>query len=66
MLLRPDASSLTELIQTVLSFTGLDPSKAVAQCYDGSAAMSGVKTGVQARMRESIRRLSMFTVGHVN
>ena len=31
---------------------GLDPTKAVAQCYDGAAAMSGVKSGVQARMRE--------------
>ena len=51
-----DASSLTELIQTALSSMGLDPSKAVAQCYDGAAAMSGVKTGVQARMREKYEK----------
>ena len=51
-----DASSLTELIQTALSSMGLDPSMAVAQCYDGAAAMSGVKTGVQARMREKCEK----------
>ena len=47
-----DAESLTNLIQTTLSSMGLDSSKAVAQCYDGAAAMSGVKSGVQVRMRE--------------
>ena len=46
-----DAESLTNLIQTTLSSMGLDSSKAVAQCYDGAAAMSGVKSGVQVRMR---------------
>ena len=47
-----DASSLTDLIQTTLSSMGLDPNKAVVQCYGGAAAMSGVKSGVQAGMRE--------------
>ena len=28
------------------SSMGLDPSKAIAQCYNGTAAMSGVKSGV--------------------
>ena len=51
-----DSSSLTELIQKALSSMGLDPSKAVAQCYDGAAAISGVKTGVQARMREKYEK----------
>ena len=46
-----DAASLTDLIQTTLYSMELDPHKAVAQCYDGAAAMSGVKSGVQARMR---------------
>ena len=49
-----DAESLTKLIQSELSPLGLDPKKAVAQCYDGAAAMSGgVKSGVQVRMRET-------------
>lgn len=51
-----DAASLTDLIQTALSSMGLDPSKAVAQCYDGAAALSGVKSGVQARMRDKYEK----------
>ena len=47
-----DAASLTDLIQTTLSLMGLDPHKAVAQCYDGAVAMSGV----QARMREKYEK----------
>ena len=47
-----DAYSLTDLIQTTLSSLGLDPHKAVIQSYDGVAGMSGVKSGVQTRMRE--------------
>ena len=51
-----DSASLTDLIQTTLSSMGLDPHKAVAQCYDGAAAMSGVKYGVQTRMREKYEK----------
>ena len=51
-----DSASLTDLIQTTLSSMGLDPHKAVAPCYDGAAAMSGVKSGVQTRMREKYEK----------
>ena len=47
---------LTELIRTALSSMGSDPIKAVAQCYDRAAAMSGVKTGVQERIRENYEK----------
>ena len=45
-----DAESLKKLIQSELSRLGLDQKKAVAQCYDGAAAMSGLKSGVQVRI----------------
>ena len=44
------------MIQTTLSSMGLDCSKAVAQCCDGTAGMSGVKAGVQVQMREKYEK----------
>lgn len=51
-----DAESLAHLIVEKLKALGVAEDKLVAQCYDGAAAMSGHKSGVQQRLRNEFPR----------
>ena len=51
------AKALCEMILNVLDKLGLDyKSKLVGQCYDGAANMSGVKNGLNVKIREQAKK----------
>ena len=50
------AETLAELLISELNvLVGQCTNKLIAQCYDGAATMSGVKTGVQQRIKETYK-----------
>ncbi len=46
-----DAETITESLESFLSSNNLDYKRLIGQGCDGAAVFSGVKTGVQTRMR---------------
>lgn len=50
---------LFNLLKKTLSDFGLDPSKLVGQCYDGAANMSGAKSGLATRVKQSLSKSAL-------
>ena len=60
------AETLFQLLNDVLIRLALPVTKCRGQCYDGAANMSGVRTGLQARMQElEPRALYVHCTAHV-
>lgn len=51
-MMHQDAASLATVIEKIVQQQGLRWANCVGQCYDGAAVMSGIFSGVQARICE--------------
>lgn len=50
-----DSAAVANAVLEQLRKVGLDTSKLIAQCFDTASVMSGTISGVQARIRESVK-----------
>ena len=61
-LARVRAVDIADAIRETLTNLGLSLDDLISQSYDGASTMSGVKSGVQARIRENNQRQYTLTV----
>lgn len=62
---RTTGEALADLFRSELEQKGIQVEKMLTRGYDGAANISGIRGGVQARIKEQVPKRIMSTVKHI-